>query len=191
MRNSDFRIITPNFELVRLKLTASTLRSIVSRPNDIMSECRMIRTPNSKGFTLIETIITLVVLSIAAVGVLSVFTTGIKGSADPLILSQAISLAQEKMDIIIGDRQNPARGYAWIAAADYNTNPLKYMPENPVPGFANFNRSVTIFCVDAGTLNTNNGQPFPCISSGYVRITVAVANALIGNVALDTLVTNY
>jgi len=35
------------------------------------------------GFTLIETIITLVVLSIAAVGVLSVFTSGMKGSAIP------------------------------------------------------------------------------------------------------------
>ncbi len=166
MRIADFRTITPNFGP---------------------------RTPNSKGFTLIETIITLVVLSIAAVGVLSVFTTGIKGSANPLILNQAISLAQEKMDIIIGDRENPARGYAWIAAADYNTNPLKYMPENPVPGFANYNRSVTIFCVDAGTgtLNFNNGQPFPCVSSGYVHVTVTVASALIGNVTLDTLVTNY
>lgn len=146
---------------------------------------------NQAGFTLIETIITLIVLSIAAVGVLSVFTAGIKGSANPLIINQAVSLAQEKMDIIIGDRQNPARGYAWIAAADYNTNPLKYMPENPVPGFANFNRSVTIFCVDAGTLNTDNGQPFPCVSSGYAHVTVTVTHALIGDVALDTLVTNY
>jgi len=149
------------------------------------------RKSGANGFTLIETIITLVVLSIAAIGVLSVFTTGMKGSANPLILNQAVSLAQEKMDIIIGDRQNPARGYAWIAAADYNTNALKYMPENPVPGFANFNRSVTIFCVDPGTLNTNNGQPFPCVSSGYAHITLTVTNAAINSVSVDTIVTNY
>ena len=54
------------------------------------------------GFTLIEIIITLVVLSIAVVGVLSVFTTAIKGSANPVVLNRAIALAQEKMDTIIG-----------------------------------------------------------------------------------------
>ncbi len=148
-------------------------------------------TGGSGGFTLIEIIITLVVLSIAAVGVLSVFTAGVKGSANPLIIDQATQLAQEKMDTIMGDRMNSTRGFAWIAAADYNTNALKYVPENPVSGFANFNRSVTIFCVDAGTLNTNNGQPFPCISSGYAHITVTVTNTAINSVSLDTLVTNY
>ena len=51
-----------------------------------------------EGFSLVEIIITMVVLSIAAVGVLSVFTAGIKGSADPLIINQAVQLAQEKMD---------------------------------------------------------------------------------------------
>ena len=131
------------------------------------------RTPDSKGFTLIETIITLVVLSIAAVGVLSVFTVGIKGSADPLLLNQAISLAQEKMDTIIGDRQNTARGYAWIVAADYNANPLKYQPENPVAGFPAFNRSVNIYCVTAADLNTGTLAGPPC-ASGYAHITVTV-----------------
>lgn len=144
------------------------------------------------GFTLIETIITLVVLSLAAVGVLSVFTIGMKGSANPLILNQAVSLAQEKMDTIIGDRMNPARGYSWIVAADYNTNALKYMPENPVPGFTAFNRSVTICCVSAANLNYNP----PCASSppcasGYAHITVTVTYAAINSVSVDAIVTNY
>jgi len=140
--------------------------------------------PQSNGFTLIETIITLVVLSIAVVGVLSVFATGIKGSANPSLVGQATQLAQEKMDIIAGDRINPARGYAWITAA---VNP--YPAENPITGFAAFNRSVTIFCVNAGALNTNTGAQ-PC-ASGYAHITVTVANTTTGNVTVESLVANY
>src|SRR5574337_941551 len=120
---------------------------------------------NSGGFTLIEIIITLVVLSIAAVGVLSVFTTGISGSADPSLAGQATQLAQERMDAIMGDRANSSRGYTWITAA---VNP--YPAENPVTGFPAFNRSVNIFCVTSADLNTSTGAP-PC-ASGYAHITV-------------------
>ena len=134
------------------------------------------------GFTLIETIITLVVLSIAAVGVLTVFTVGISGSADPLILSQATSLAQERVDTIMGDRLNPARGFNYIL-------PGNYPAENPVTGFAAFNRSTNIFCVTAIDLNTNTGAP-PC-ASGYAHVTVTVTHAVTGSVSLITVVTNY
>src|ERR1700687_155525 len=68
---------------------------------------------NQAGFTLIETIITLVVLSIAVIGVLSVFTTGMKGSANPLIISQATQLAQGEMDQIFGEKMG-AGGFASI-----------------------------------------------------------------------------
>lgn len=149
-----------------------------------------IRHPKCNGFTLIETIITLVVLSIAAVGVLSVFTVGIKESANPLIVNQAVQLAQEKMDAIVSDKLNPARGFAWVAAADYNTNPIKYTPENPVGGFPSFSRSVTIFCVVAANLNVDTAAGPPC-ASGYAHVTVTVAHAAAGSVSADTLVTNY
>ncbi|MCK9419923.1 MAG: type II secretion system GspH family protein [Nitrospirae bacterium] len=140
-----------------------------------------------KGFTLIETIITLIVLSIAAVGVLSVFTTGMKGSANPLILNQAVSLAQERMDTIIGDRMNPARGYTWITTA---VSP--YLPETPVTGFPAFNRSVTICCVSDVNLNyTPPCALFPPCASGYAHITVTVSNTTVGDIDLDTVVTNY
>jgi len=141
------------------------------------------RVKNSQdGFTLIEIIITLVVLSIAVVGVLSVFTTAIKGSANPVVLNQAIALAQEKMDTIIGDSMNSARGFAYII-------PGNYPADIPVTGF---NRSVTIFCVNAGALNTDNGVA-PGASgcaSGYTHVKVTVTNAAIGSVTLDGLVTN-
>ncbi len=131
-----------------------------------------IRNPQSNGFSLIETVLTLVVLSIAAVGVLSVFTGTTTGSADPLLLSQAARLAQERMDTIVGDRKNLARGFAWVVSADYNTNALKYPPEAAVAGFSNFTRSVNIFCATNTDLNTSTGAP-PC-ASGYAHVDVTV-----------------
>jgi prepilin-type N-terminal cleavage/methylation domain-containing protein len=152
----------------------------------IQNERSVVRSRKSDefGFTLIETIITLVVLSIAAVGVLSVFTVGIKGSANPLVVEQAVQLAQEKMDDIIGDRENTALGFATIIPANYPAENAAQL------GFPGFSRTTTIICVNAGTLNTNNTFAPPCASS-YTHVTVTVANALIGSVIIDTIVTNY
>ena len=138
---------------------------------------------NQDGFTLIEIIITLAVLSIAVVGLLSVFATAITGSGNPVVLNQAIALAQEKMDTITGDRMNSARGFAYII-------PGNYPADIPVTGF---NRSVTIICVDPGALNADNGVS-PGASgcaSGYTHVQVTVAHAAIGSVSIDGLVTNY
>ena len=151
------------------------------------------------GFTLIEIIITLVVLSIAVVGVLSVFVTAtaikdsgkpVVGSRNPVVLNRAIALAQEKMDTIIGDRMNPdpAKGFKSII-------PGNYLADIPATGF---NRSVTIFCVTppppTGALNDDNGVPPDATSgcaSGYTHVKVTVAHAAIESVSLDGLVTNY
>jgi len=142
---------------------------------------QIIRDKNrDQGFTLIEIIITLVVLSVAAIGVLSVFTTGIAGSADPLIVSKATQLAQEKLDSIIGDRLNPARGFGWITAANYPA-------ENPIAGFSSFNRSVEIICVASADLNTSISCP-----RSYERVTVTVTwNTGAGSVSLATILANY
>jgi prepilin-type N-terminal cleavage/methylation domain-containing protein len=140
-------------------------------------------TNNQDGFTLIEIIITLVVLSIAVAGMLSVFTTAITGSANPAVLNRANALAQEQMDTIIGDRMNSARGFAYII-------PGNYPADVPVTGF---NRSVNIFCVNPAALDTDNGVApggSGC-ASGYTHVEVTVAHAAIGSVTLDGLVTNY
>ncbi len=141
-----------------------------------------IRNPKSNGFTLIEIIITIAVLAIAAVGVLSVFSVGIQGSPHPLLVAQATQLAQERMETIVGDRLNPGRSFNYI-------DPGNYGADAPVVGPNTFNRSVSIFCVTAADLNTNKGAP-PC-ASGYTHVTVTVANAAIGTVTVQGLVTNY
>lgn len=132
-------------------------------------------TPNSKGFTLIETIITLVVLSIAAVGVLSVFTTGIKGSANPLILSQATQFAQGEMDNIIG--QKMANGFGSIITS----------PTCSTTMLAGFTCNRNVFYVDpAIDLNTQQVGP-----TNYKHVTVTITQPVIGNTRVDFLITNY
>ena len=57
--------------------------------------------PRAFGFTLIEIIVTLVVVGIAAVALLSVFTSNVRGSADPLLQQQAITIAEAYLEEIL------------------------------------------------------------------------------------------
>jgi prepilin-type N-terminal cleavage/methylation domain-containing protein len=137
---------------------------------------RIVGTWGSGGFSLIEIIITLVVLSIAAVGVLSVFTAGIKGSANPLLINQAVQLAQGEMDQVLGEKT--ANGFAAIAIG----NPLGCNSTM----LAGFNCSRNIYYVNPGALDTQVGGP-----TNYKHVTVTITEANIGSVILDGLVTNY
>jgi prepilin-type N-terminal cleavage/methylation domain-containing protein len=119
------------------------------------------RESEQSGFTLIETIITLVVLSIAIVGVLSVFAVGMKGSSDPLILHQATQLAQGEMEQVFGEKT--ASGFTGVAAGCQTPLP---------PGFV-CTRTITL--IDPDTK----------------QVTVTITQPIIGSVSLDTLITHY
>ncbi len=136
-----------------------------------------LHTPNSKGFTLIETIITLVVLSIAAVGVLSVFTSGMKGSANPLLISQATQLAQGEMDQVFGEKVANGFGAGTLVTGN---------PPCQSAMILDFACSRTVYFVNpAVDLNT------PSAATNYKHVTVTITQPVIGNVIVDSLITNY
>jgi len=54
----------------------------------------------NSGFTLIEILVTIVVLGIAATSIMSVFMSTVQTSADPLIQQQAVSIAEAYMEEI-------------------------------------------------------------------------------------------
>ena len=56
---------------------------------------------NQTAFTLIEIIVTIVVLSVAATAIMSMFTNTIRTSADPMIRQQALSIAEAYMEEIL------------------------------------------------------------------------------------------
>ncbi|MCP4188422.1 MAG: prepilin-type N-terminal cleavage/methylation domain-containing protein [Gammaproteobacteria bacterium] len=53
------------------------------------------------AFTLIEVITTIVILAVAATAIMSVFTSTIKSSANPMIQQQAVSIAEAYMEEIL------------------------------------------------------------------------------------------
>jgi MSHA pilin protein MshD len=62
--------------------------------------CFSQRKKNSKGFTLLEVLVTVVVIAIAATAIMSVFSSTIRRSADPLIQQQAIAIAEAYIEEI-------------------------------------------------------------------------------------------
>ena len=137
------------------------------------------------GFSLIEVIITLVVLSIAAVGVITVFVTGSPGTAEPLILSQAVRLVQEKMDLISGDRREPGRGFSYVSRT-----PVDHYPDEAITlGGHVYSRTVGVVCVDSADLNASPGPGCP---QSYKRVTVTVSwNAGADTTSATTLFADY
>lgn len=131
------------------------------------------------GFTLIETIITLVVLSIAAVGVLSVFTSGMKGSANPLILSQAMQLAQGEMDQVFGEKATNGFSAGTLVTGSPPCNSTI---------LAGFFCTRTICFVPAGNLNDQSNC---AVATNYKHVTVTIAQPVVGSVSVESLITKY
>ncbi len=56
---------------------------------------------SSRGFTLIEMVIAIVIISVGLAGVLMAFSVAVKSSADPLIHKQMLAVAEEMMEEIL------------------------------------------------------------------------------------------
>jgi prepilin-type N-terminal cleavage/methylation domain-containing protein len=126
-----------------------------------------------RGFTLIETVMALVILSIAVAGILQVFFTGLAPRNAPLPIEITIGtqLVQERLERIKADRKNPARGFGYIISANYPAETL-------TAPFAGFTRTTTISPGWQGEAN-------------YTLVAVAVANNNRTVASATTLVTNY
>ncbi|MFY9269746.1 MAG: prepilin-type N-terminal cleavage/methylation domain-containing protein [Candidatus Manganitrophaceae bacterium] len=136
-----------------------------------------------RGFTLIEIILAVLVISIAVVGMTSAISFVGQGSLDAEATSTAKELAQEKLEQIMGDKRDMARGYAYVIT------PGQYPAEPAVAGFTNYSRSVTVTEVNPSDLS------IPSANSGFARVGVDVSYAGLPGVptpaaSLVTVVTN-
>ena len=74
-----------------------------------------------RGFTLIELIIFIVVVSAGLAGILSVMNTVVKSSADPMVRKQAIAIAESLLDeILLKDYANPVGGDTGATRAQFD-----------------------------------------------------------------------
>ncbi len=125
---------------------------------------------NSQGFTLIEVIMIIVVFAIAVPTLMTVLSSTLDSSNKSVVISQAATYAQEKIEEIIGDKRNPSKGFDWV------TTTGRYSSDVPAVGFS---RSIII---TSG--NVQNG-----VSYAYVQ--VKITHSEISDIKLETWLTDY
>ncbi|MDO8518977.1 MAG: prepilin-type N-terminal cleavage/methylation domain-containing protein [Deltaproteobacteria bacterium] len=133
---------------------------------------------NKKGFSLIEAILTITLLSLGLAGGLTLFQNSTDNSLmkdNRVIASQ---LASEKLESIILDKT--FQGYDFI-------DETNYPDEDLADPFDAFSRSVIIEEVQAADLTT------PEVGSGYKRIDVQVTWGVEGyqTITVSTVLTDY
>ncbi len=114
------------------------------------------------GFTLIETIMVIVILGILGTGILMYFVS-IGSSADPVLATQGTALAQEKIERVIADKK--ANGFDSIIAEAQAALGAPY---------DRFTREVEVICVDEADLNASGGTMPDCTDSDILAKRVKV-----------------
>ena len=107
-----------------------------------------------RGFTLIEVIIFIVVVSAGLVGILAVSNTVVKSSADPMVRKQAVAIAESLLEeITLKEYANPAGGYAGTDRAQfddvddyagYATTGIQDVSGSAVAGLERYNVAVAV-----------------------------------------------
>lgn len=154
----------------------------------------------ARGFTLIEVILLVAVVSAALVGVLLVFQNSVRASADPQLRKQALAIAEAMMDeillssfdVLAGGGAPPRENFNDVQDYDtYNSAPggIVDIRGNPVPGLAAYNVAVTV----ADVTLTNTAPPAPVLANvpEAKRITVTVTGPAGVAISLDGYRTRY
>ncbi|MHC5112889.1 MAG: type IV pilus modification PilV family protein [Planctomycetota bacterium] len=135
--------------------------------------------PKRPGFTLIETVASLVVLALAVPPMMWAIREVHVQRIDPLLTSRARWLAVEKIEDIIADRHSDNRGYTYLI-------PGNYTAETPVATDTAFNRTVTLNETTADLVTAG---------TGYMNVTVTVswtdADGDAQSLAIATVLTDY
>lgn len=131
-----------------------------------------------KGFSIIEAILTLSILSAGVLGVMSLYQKNIAQSNETETTLIATALAQEKLEQILHDKKY--QEYIFIIAANYPTS------EDLTPiGYPGYTRTIAIQEVSGTDLSSAQS------GTGYKKITVAVQSAGNPTITLETLVTAW
>jgi hypothetical protein len=117
-----------------------------------------VRSPIRTGFTIIDAVGLVVVLAVAVPGMAWGLAGAARQRSDTVMTNRARWLAVERLEQVIADRANPARGYTFLV-------PANYPAETSIAGFPGFARSVAF--VETGPTLTGAG-------TGYRRATVTV-----------------
>lgn len=128
---------------------------------------------HSAGFTLIEMIVAIVILSVGLAGVLSAFNMVVQSSSDPLVHKQMLALAEEMMEEVM--LKPFAAGPGTISGctrtsaddiADYAgySQPVCTIDGTPIAALSGYNVAVTLTASAVGAV--------PAASAQQVTVTV-------------------
>lgn len=123
------------------------------------------------GFSLVEVLIAMGVLSIGLLGVISTFTYGTQSQGHAQQMSQAVNRAREIMDVIRQENWafNPPAGTTWTSATGWASStrtPLDAAPfdsttgVDALPANTNLTRNVHVTQNSSGQLATITVQVF-------------------------------
>ena len=134
---------------------------------------------NKRAFSLIETIVAIVIMSIAVPGMLWTVREAHIDRVNPTLASTARWLAIEKLEDVIADRHSTTRGYTYLI-------PGNYPAENPVAGYAAFSRTVSLNETLADLVTAG---------AGYMNVTVQLSwtdgEAQAQTLDISTVLTDY
>lgn len=131
------------------------------------------------GFSLIEAIIAIVILSVAIPPMFWAMRDAAERRVTPVMLTRARWLAAEKLEDIMADRYCSSRGYGYLLTANYPSEPA-------IPEFGGFSREVAV---------VERGADLQSAGTGYkiatVRVSYPGARGAIQIFELATVLTDY
>lgn len=150
------------------------------------------------GFSLLEVLLTIVILSVGIAGLIGLFAMTTRQSADPLVRKQALAVAESLLqEIQLKSFANPSGGFSGAPTqanralfddiGDYNgfaTSGVFTIDGAAVSGLANYNVAVSV----AGSALGPAGLSIPAASSSLITVTVSFPG---GSVSLSAYRTAY
>lgn len=141
---------------------------------DRLRSKRYLKFKSFKGFSLIEMVLTIVMVGTALPGLIGMFATISNKSHQGELLTIANLLAIEQIEIILADKAGSGSGFGYS-----NINSAKYANVQPAAPFDSFNRTVTVQTVSSGQFYEHK------------VITVTVTHSSMPNVVLKTAIFNH
>jgi prepilin-type N-terminal cleavage/methylation domain-containing protein len=131
------------------------------------------------GFTLVEVLITVMILSLGIVAVISSVSVGVKGVDRGRKSTTALFLSEQRMEQVkaFAVSKNPLQGWANVAAATFPAEAY-----GTIAGYPEYRRTVTITNNPAGVVNTKQVEVWV-----YYRPITSGVNGLENGVTTATL----
>ncbi|MDW8469434.1 MAG: prepilin-type N-terminal cleavage/methylation domain-containing protein [Burkholderiales bacterium] len=133
------------------------------------------RRRRSRGFSLVELIVFIVVVGVGLAGVLAVLNLGAQKSADPMVRKQALAIAEQMLEEVALQPFGPNPGsctYATRASCDdlqdydgFSATTILDLGGSPVSGLSGYSLAVAV---------TSTGDLAPVPAADARRITVTV-----------------